>query len=63
MIQNNELTKTLHMKYNGIIYSRQVLEKSKHIKIRAFQHLNRLEIYLKKSPILMHFAVPITIQL
>ena len=47
MIQNNELTKTLHMKYNGIIYSRQVPEKSKHIKIRAFQHLNRLEIYLK----------------
>ena len=26
IIQNNKLTKTLHMKYNGNIYSRQVPE-------------------------------------
>ena len=48
IIQNNKLTKTLHMKYKDIIYSCQVLEKiKKHMKIRAFVTYNPGKCFTK----------------
>ena len=57
------MTKMLHMKYNGIIYSGQVPEKLETHENASFFTYNPLENILQKILILMHFVAPIPIQL
>ena len=57
---NSRQTKIIYMKYYANIYSRRVLEKIKHMNIRAFLTYKYLGKYSKK---IYKFAVPITIKL
>ena len=49
------------MEYNGNIYSHHVLETI--YEYTTFFALNPLANYFTKTPILIHFVVPITIQI
>ena len=63
IIWSNELKNTLHIKYNRKIYYNEVPEiQTVHENRSCFQKKNWKK-HLQKQTFLMHFAVPISLQL
>ena len=57
IIRNNKQTKTIHVKYDGNVYSFQVLVMFKNHEYKIFLHITPFKNILEEKPIFMRFVV------